>query len=114
MSEVLTRLQPQLIVELYAIRRKPDGWMLPAGRKKGFTHDEPQDPSKRAPRLFTRVVYARSALREWLKGETTVRYCNDGWDGAGDDEKWETSPRPDRKAEDMEVVVVRLSVMGAA
>jgi len=105
---------PETIYELWAIRRKSDGWMLPSGRKRGFTHDEPVDPAIHPPRLFTKAASARAALRRWLEGETVVTRSPGGAYLDDVDEDWQTRPRPDRKADDMEVVVVRWQVQRGA
>ncbi|KGM36182.1 hypothetical protein [Inquilinus limosus] len=96
------------MITLYAIQHKPTGHFLPASNRKrrGYTNDKPKDPLKVPPRLFRRKGDAKNALRWWLKGITHVSYV-----GSYDDynEDWHTKPAPDRKAEEMEVVPMRLT-----
>lgn len=86
----------------YAIRRITDGFYLPSGRRKGFTHDEPENPKVYSPRLFTRLVDAKNALRWWLEGRTTVSYHGE------DEEDWHTEKVPTRNAENMQIVKLEL------
>ncbi len=91
----------------YILQHKPTGRVLPhVGR--GFTHAELHDPAVWPPRLFTGIGAAKTALTWWLKGRTSVTYTRgDGWE-VGADEHWHTEPVEDRRAEDMEVVLVHL------
>ena len=105
----------------WAIRHKPTGKYMPqsSSKKHGYTHDEPtiMVDSNWCPRLFGREQDARTALTWWLKGETTMRYTGGAhtnvWGEADDDfgEDWRTDPMVDRKAEDMEVVCLKLEVV---
>jgi hypothetical protein len=98
-----------MMATFYAIRQKSTCYFLPAGRGRGFTCDEPMDLNSAPPRLFRSQNGAKQALRWWLQGETSVS-LRDGWG----DEDWNTRPREDRKAEDMEIVKVRVSVSSSA
>ena len=94
----------------YAIRHKPTGKYLPGwgsrrGRR-GFTHDTPHDPKVVPPRLFSEQRYAKIALKHWLKGKTSVWQSGDPFEGY--DEDWKTFPVPSRKADEMEIVELRL------
>lgn len=101
------------IIECYAIRHIPMGNFLPAGRGRGFTADEPTSPSARLPRLFSLKHHAESALKWWLKG---ISRRDTYVSGSPWEEEYvediKTEPVEGRKAEEMEVVVVRLSVEG--
>lgn len=93
----------------YAIRRKTDGAFMPQGRGRGFTHDMPT--LEKPPRLFTTRGAASVALSCWLMGDwkevSRGGYSDDGWDVCPEP----PNERPlDRKADDMEVVVVRLEI----
>lgn len=105
----------------WAIRHKPTGRFMPqsSSKKHGYTHDEPtiMVDSNLCPRLFGRAQDARTALTWWLKGETSARwtggmYTNVWGDAADDlDYEWSLHPAVDRKAEDMEVVQLKLEVI---
>ena len=63
------------------------------------------------PHLFRKECWAKAALREWLKGRTTVRMVYSGeWEG---DEDWKTVPIPSRVASNMEVVRIKLEVIAS-
>lgn len=98
-------------MSMFAIRHKPTGAFMPTfGSRKGrggFTHDEPSTTA--TPRLFQRRQYAQAALAHWLKGRLTVRSYQD-YSGEYD-EDWSYEPIADRKAEDMEIVEVRIEVV---
>jgi hypothetical protein len=99
------------VFQFWAIKHRPSGHYLPQSDRTsgGFTHFEPQDPCVRPPRLFQKERSAMQALRWWLMGVTTVRHTGGGaWDDYS--ETWDTHPEPDRKAEDMEIVLVELHV----
>jgi hypothetical protein len=102
------------VIECYAIRQKSTGNFLPQahdGRGKGFTRDEPVPASEHLPRLFALKQSARAALRWWLQGITSRCYSG----GSLEDEPYEDTKTvlvPTRRAEDMEIVVVRLTVFG--
>lgn len=66
------------------------------------------EPSQNAlPRLFAARQYAESALLWWLEGKVTAHYSLDGeYDG-----DLTTRPQPHRKADDMEIVEVRLEIV---
>lgn len=95
-----------MIMEFYVIRHKPTGGFLPelSGVRAGFTYTEPQTHG--VPRLFESAVGAKRALTWWLKGITSVFKSRD-WEGDYD-ETWSTTFEEHRKAEDMEIIPVRL------
>lgn len=106
MSKVSPK-SPRKVMELFAIRHIPSGLFLPhRHQKKGYTHD---DPKEGMPRLFTRRSSATAALRCWLQGEWsdkgTVDSYTGEWDYSGPEP---TKKRPDRKANEMEVVTMVL------
>lgn len=98
----------------FVIRHKPSRLCLPArltSPGQHWTHWEPGSPdsARLAPRLFTRESAARSALVYWLQGawiaETTLPTVEDP-EVVG----ITAAPRPGRRAEDMEVVPVYLTL----
>lgn len=100
---------------LYAIKHKPSGGFLPelSGQRAGYTYTEPVKPNESYghPRLFETRGAARRALAWWLKGVTTVNVSITPSTAFGPedyDEDWHTEEKPDRKAEDMEIVPVLL------
>ena len=96
----------------FAIRRRTDGAFLPAGRSRGFTHDEPTAPDKAPPRLFVKKRAATAALKCWLQGEwSNVSRQSFEYDDA---DVWPEPPRTppaNRIPEDMEVVPVELTLV---
>jgi hypothetical protein len=94
----------------WAIRQKSTGLFMPSarsnGKRRGFTHDE---PTGGPPRLFKLERYAKSALKAWLSGEMVESGGYDSWTGEYDIDV-KVKPRPERKAEDMEVVKVSIQV----
>lgn len=100
-----------MITEFFAIRYKPTGHFLPEhGSRKGrggYTNDEP-DPDK-PPRLFIKKHFAKCALDWWLKGIAGVKYNYSEFDDEHNEIKT-MEPMPHRKAEDMEIVKVRVVV----
>lgn len=97
-------------MKFFAIRHKPSGGFLPQSdrsRRGGFTHTVPT--TYLPPRLFASMGAAKAALTWWLKGETSV-HISRSYEGEYD-EDWSTSPRPDRRTEEMEVVPVTLETM---
>lgn len=98
------------MITFYAIKHKPTGFLMPSGRGRGFTHDEPEDPNVIPPRLFRRKQDAQSALNHWLAGRLRVSHTRTGdWFGSDDRETWEYEADPCRRAEDMEVVEMFLT-----
>lgn len=90
--------------QLYVIRHKPTGFMLPAGHK-GFTFDKPEDPSKVLPRLFNSRRAAANALWYWLAGPAVIDYDEEtGRTYAG------ATFDPNRIEADMEIVPVWLTL----
>lgn len=106
------------LATLFAIRHIPTGNFLPSGRSRGFTHDEPMSPSVKPPRLFTSRRGAHLALRAWLAGEWTETFSSsyDEWGGGVEPDGHEIEARPHRRASEMEIVEIGLSVLcpGAA
>lgn len=96
----------------YAIKHLPSGRYLPPGLGhggRGFTHVEPENPAVYPPRLFLRKQDAKTALSWWLKGKTTVsRASYSTFDGSEIDEDWHTEPKPDRIADAMAVVQIKM------
>lgn len=96
-------------MKFYAIRQKSTGLFMPAGRGRGYTHDEPT--AVRPPRLFNRERDAAAALRCWLLGDWKEETSTDMY--GEPDGIYPIPPKernPDRKAKDMEVVEVALRV----
>jgi len=105
------------IIECYAIRQKSTGNFLPQAhkaRKGGFTHDEPVLASDKLPRLFSLPRHAKQAMNWWLAGVTSAYHYQTGspWDIPDWEEGIKTVPVQERKADDMEIVTVRLTVIG--
>lgn len=104
------------MMDAWAIKHLPSGRYLPAPRGRGGrggTHVEIDDPGM--PRLFPSEASARAALRWWLGGTVHVGQHTtfNGW-VEDTDEDWTIKPTPHRKAEDMNVVRVRLTEPGAS
>lgn len=102
------------MISIYAIRHKPTGKYLPqpVGRnRRGGSHVEPEDPDEQPPRFFTSLTTAKIVLSHWLKGKVIAErgnYYNPS-DGSYDYyEDFHTTPCPDRKREDMEIVKFNL------
>lgn len=94
----------------WIIRHKPTGGWLPEltkPKRGGYTHTEPGFWN--TPRLFTTERGAKNALWWWLRGVITTR-MRQTFDGDWI-EDWDDEPKPGRKAEDMEIVKVDLSVV---
>lgn len=91
-------------MEFYAIRHKPSGMFLPAfAKKRGHTNAEPTDAL--APRLFMKAHHAKAALAWWLEGafyQVIVDFEYGDYD-------LRSTPKPHRKADDMEVVAITLT-----
>ena len=96
-------------MKFYAIMHKPSGKFLPAGRGRGYTHDEPRHGVP--PRLFATEGGAKQALRWWLKGVTYAEREHDEWNGAYSIGPSEPVPVPTRKKENMEVVSINLNLV---
>jgi len=100
-----------MTITVYAIRQKSTGHFLPQARyarRGGFTHDEPVPATERPPRLFSLARHAKCALTNWLPGSTEV-ITTYSYDGEPDFD-FKTTPKPDRKIEDMEVVPAKLVI----
>ena len=106
----------------WAIRHKPTGNLMPqsSSKRHGYTHDEPvpMENSNWCPRLFGRKQDASTALPWWLKGETSaIRSGGPHTNVWGEDDDdygvdWRAhKPEVERKAEDMEVVRLKLEVV---
>ena len=100
---------------MWAIRHKPTGFMLPnpkghSGRGGSFV--DPQDPKEIHPRLFISQLAAKRALIAWLRGKHEGDYdfeynewnCKSYRVCVG----YVVVPVPSRKAEDMEVIEIKL------
>ena len=89
-----------------AIRHRPSGGLLPNVRGYGFTRTEPSltDP----PRLFAAHGPAQQALNYWLQGEFTEKSDYDTDYGA--ELTLHCKKRPDRRADQMEIVEVEIVV----
>lgn len=93
----------------YAIRQVSTGYFLPMRWKqaRGYTHDDPTPDC--FPRLFRTHKSAEYALRAWLKGEWSEQIYYSSLEGFSESSGPEVSKeRPDRKREDMEIVVIEL------
>lgn len=102
---------------LYAIRHKPSGNFLPdrpKGWRYGHTYTEPTPIGETIPRLFAKPGHAKLALRHWLAGHHTARYSSSSWEIPNilDEVDIEVKPVPSRKAEDMEIVCLSLTIFG--
>lgn len=97
-----------VVTTYWAIRHKPTGGYIPQlynSSGRGGTHSEPTSDPLQPPRLFLSRVGAKLALVAWLKGKWERECRHDGLD------YWErlvVVPVPDRKAEDMEIVELKL------
>ena len=89
-----------------AIRHRPSGGLLPNVRGYGFTRVEPSitDP----PRLFSSKGPAQQALNYWVQGEFTEKPDYDS--DFGSQLTLHCRKRPDRRAEEMEIVEVEIVV----
>lgn len=107
---------------LYAILHKPSGHFLPHAKRGEHaapqTHAEPNEYDP--PRLFATKVGAQRALRCWLKGR--IRYgraktypnaISYRLEYVQPVVRWFYEPVESRRAEDMEVVEIELTVKGA-
>ena len=107
MSDTFTR---------YAIRRKGTSFclpVLPKGHRYGHTHSEPSDPRIWTPRLFNSVDEAKRALVWWCRGKAEKEWSDgytSGWNPPEPEEGIKVTPAPGRKAENMEIVPVVLTV----
>lgn len=101
----------------YAIRQISTGHFMPnyGSRKSrgGWTNDEPQPIDKGVPpRLFPLKRSAKIALKYWLRGVTNVTFMRSATlEGPDDSEYRDVTPKPHRKADDMEVVEISLEVI---
>lgn len=96
----------------YAIRHNPTGGYLPVPHGRGgrggshertivFPHPD------RNPRMWPSQRGAKICLAVWLKGKVV---CNRG---GSDDDWWEDNeliPQPQRKAEEMEIVPITITL----
>lgn len=94
-------------MKFYAIRQKSTGLFMPAGRSRGFTHDEPT--ARVPPRLFMMKQHAQSALNCWLMGDWHNAESFDQYGEVHDVYPEPGNNRPERKREDTAVVEVVLS-----
>ncbi len=99
----------------FAIRHKPTGHFLPEhGSRKGrggYTNDEPD--ATKPPRMFEHRRHAKGALDWWLKGIAGMKRSYSLYSKYDDvDEEIQTiESLPHRKAEDMEIVEVRVILL---
>lgn len=95
----------------YIIRRKADGWVMPdAAMTRGFTSLELSPPGECRPRILNTLSGAKNALRWWCEGAFRKVLHRDWETNIVDDEDLEADPRPERKAEDMEIIPVVLTI----
>lgn len=96
------------VLPFWAIKHIPTGTYLPAPRGRGGRGGTRVSVDGTAlPRLFTSEQSAKASLRWWLAGEVHV-YQEQNYEGEYN-ETWETIPKADRVADDMEVVPVSLT-----
>ena len=93
----------------YAIRHRRSGKFLPAQGSWGFTRTEPESPARVPPRLFIDKGRATQALNWWLRGES-FEHKSDSSDMEYTEVEIRTIPKPDRRRDDMEIVVISLVV----
>lgn len=86
-----------------AIRHRPTGAFLPSVKGYGFTRTAPTH--EEAPRLFTKIGPAKQALNYWLDGELFEGNVSDDNTLA-----LRLVRKPERKAEDMEIVEIEMVV----
>lgn len=89
-----------------AIRHRPSGGLLPNVRGYGFTRTDPS--TTEPPRLFVRMASAKQALNYWLQGEHYETTDSDS--DFGTSITLNCRRRPDRRAEDMEIVEIEIVV----
>lgn len=92
----------------FAIRHRPSGKFLPSVASYGFTRQEPTHDYP--PRLFKDKHNATQALQWWLKGEAFETHVNSDADLDGRTVEIKVFPKPERRAADFEIVVIRLHV----
>ncbi len=99
-------------IKMFAIRHNPTGFYLPeTPRGRGYTHTTPQPPSaKEPPRLLHNQTAAKLALGAWLKGVQWMRGGYDSYSGDYDESIDVAPPTVERKAEEMEIVPVVLTL----
>ena len=104
-----------MILQMFAIRRKADGYYLPnlpRGHRGGHTFSAPCDPKPyQSPRLFATEHGAKSALSHWCRGELHRKVEQSSWDG-NPEETLTIKPGTARNKEDMEIVPVMLCLPG--
>jgi len=93
---------------VFAILHKPSGSFLPAiGHRRGHTHAEIN--GDKLPRIFRTRAHATAALKWWLGG---AWYESERQDDDGDYYyDMEVIKRPERIADEMEVVALILEVV---
>lgn len=93
----------------FAVKHVPTGRYLPQlRRKRGYTHAEPAAPEDRVPRLHRTKRQAKTALTYWLKGAWNEDYAHNWESGASEYCGNSPSPKPERKAEEMRIVKIRV------
>lgn len=105
---------------LYGIRHIPSRRLLcrdaqhARSKKVGVTHAEFENDG--VPYTYASVHGAKTALAQWLKGEqSVVMSAGAAWpetDELAPDavERWVIEPKPHRKAEEVEVVELKIKV----
>ena len=95
--------------ELWGIRRKSDGALLPAGLPGHRSRTEFGDYGP--PRLFTTETGAQVSMRAWLAGpwRTTLEF--DATDEYGSGNYYQGPPAPVGKPRTEEVEVVKLRLL---
>lgn len=92
----------------YVIRHKPTGYFLPLrSTRRGNTHSKPEKDC--IPRLFKNKQSASNALHWWLSGVFVYELSED-WESSYREWELHCTPKSDRKAEDMEIIEVDLTI----
>lgn len=102
-------------VRYWAVRKRGTNGYLPlnnTGSPRGITNLDPTDLSVAPPRLFMSETSAQRALSVWVKGRKSRTRGPYGLLAEPDHKPHVvTTPVPDRKRGDFEVVAVDLSVV---
>lgn len=100
----------------FIVRDKTTQYVIPEnlyGAKKGGSYVEPVDPRGCTPRLFRTRRSAQAFISQWLRGAwtktVTIHTTGDSLFGSHEaGEKITPEPKPERKRENMEIVVARV------
>jgi hypothetical protein len=98
----------------YAIRHTRTGYFLPSQGSWGFTRTEPLPASRAPPRLFIGKGRAQQALDWWLKGECYEHRSEEDDMNGTQEIVLKTIPKPGRRREEMEIVVIDIRVLTLA